>query len=111
MGARKNQPAARPQAQAASGEPLKGYPMIEGLLDKENFNEVNRSFADAYGRLEKRLSDKALGLAGKKKVRTAMRSYELTVELIRELLALKYQMMNQSTAATTPAAVPESARK
>jgi hypothetical protein len=102
MAVQRNQTTARTPVQAANGEPLKGYPLIEALLDREDFDTVNKSFKDAYDRLEKRLSDKSLGLSGKKKVRAAMKSYELTVELIRELLALKYQMVSQQGETPTP---------
>jgi hypothetical protein len=73
-------------------EKLSGYPHIEALLESEDFATVNKSFADAYQLLEKKAQDKGQGLAGRKKIKQAMQAYELTVELIRQLVALKYEM-------------------
>lgn len=83
---------------SAKAEKLTGYPMIEKLLDSENFETVNKSFAEAYQNLEKKAQDKSLGLAGRKKVKQAMQAYELTVELIRQLVGLKYEMMKAQKA-------------
>ncbi len=68
-----------------------GYPRIERLIDTEEFDAVNKSFAVAYGELEKVVRQKA-GLGKAKQAKKAMRSYELVMELLKELLKLKYQM-------------------
>lgn len=68
-----------------------GYPRIERLIDTEEFDPVNKSFAAAYGELEKVARQKA-GLGKAKQAKKAMRSYELVMDLLKELLKLKYQM-------------------
>ncbi len=68
-----------------------GYPRIESLIDTEDFDSVNKSFAAAYGELEKVARQKA-GLGKAKQAKKAMRAYELVMELLKELLKLKYQM-------------------
>lgn len=68
-----------------------GYPRIERLIDTEEFEAVNKSFASAYGELEKIARQKA-GLGKAKQAKKAMRAYELVMELLKELLKLKYQM-------------------
>lgn len=77
---------------------LAGYPMIENLLETEDFARVNKSFAEAYQNLEKKVADKSLGLSGRKKVKQAMQAYELTVELIRQLVGLKAEMTKNQKA-------------
>ncbi len=68
-----------------------GYPRIERLIDTEEFDSVNKSFAAAYGELEKVARQKA-GLGKAKQAKKAMRGYELVMDLLKELLKLKYQM-------------------
>lgn len=68
-----------------------GYPRIERLIDTEEFDSVNKSFATAYGELEKVARQKA-GLGKAKQAKKAMRAYELVMDLLKELLKLKYQM-------------------
>ncbi|MBL7685115.1 MAG: hypothetical protein JNK65_03655 [Deltaproteobacteria bacterium] len=69
-----------------------GYPRIERLIDTEDFDPVNKSFTEAYAELEKVARQKA-GLGKAKQAKKAMRAYELSMELLKELLKLKYQMM------------------
>jgi hypothetical protein len=69
-----------------------GYPRIERLIDTEEFDPINKSFAAAYGELEKVVRQKA-GLGKAKLAKKAMRSYELVMDILKELLKLKYQMM------------------
>lgn len=72
-----------------------GYPLVEELLENENFESVNKSFSGAFGKLQKIFTDAASGLKKQKEARKAMEAYELTTELIRELLKLKYQLLEQ----------------
>lgn len=71
---------------------LLGYPHIEKLLENEDFSQVNASFSQAYQKLEKMLNDRSLGLKAQKKAQMALKAYELTVDLIKELLKVKYEM-------------------
>lgn len=70
-----------------------GYPHIENLLETEDFDEINKSFAAAYEKLELILKDRSGGLKKQKSARTAMKAYELTTELINELLQIKHQLI------------------
>lgn len=69
-----------------------GYPRIEKLVETEKFDEVNASFAKAYEELEKIAKSKS-GLGKGKAAKKALKAYELTMDLFKELLRLKYQMM------------------
>ena len=74
-------------------EPLTaGYPRIEKLIETEDFDAVNKSFAVSFEELQKIAKQKS-GLGKGKAAKKAMRSYELTMDLFKELLKLKYQMM------------------
>ena len=70
-----------------------GYPQIEALLESENFETINNSFALGYEKLEKIKSDRSGGLKKQKAAQKAMKAYELTTELINELLQIKYQII------------------
>ena len=75
-----------------SPEPGLGYPQIEKLLESEDFERINKSFAAAYAALEKVKKDRAGGLKKQKAAQKAIQAYELTTELINELLQVKYQL-------------------
>lgn len=78
----------------AQSEPssVLGYPVMEQLLETEDFGAVNQSFAAAYDKLEKIMNDRSGGLKKQKEAEVAMHAYELTVELIRELLRVKQEL-------------------
>ena len=69
-----------------------GYPRIEKLIETENFDEVNASFGKAFEELQAIAKAKS-GIGKGKSAKKAMRAYELTMDLFKELLKLKYQMM------------------
>lgn len=69
-----------------------GYPRIEKLIETEDFDKINASFEKAYQELEQIAKAKD-GLGKGKAAKKAMRAYELTMELFKELLKLKYQMI------------------
>lgn len=69
-----------------------GYPRIEKLIETEKFDEVNASFAKAYEELEQIAKSKA-GMGKGKSAQKAMKAYELTMDLFKTLLKLKYQMI------------------
>jgi len=75
-----------------AGPVTSGYPRIERLIDTEDFDPINKSFAAAYGELEKIARQKA-GLGKAKLAKKAMRAYELVMDVLKELLKLKYQMI------------------
>ena len=78
---------------AKNEEPITaGYPRIEKLIETENFDEVNKSFGLTYDELQKTAKLKS-GLGKGKTAKKAMRAYELAMDLFKELLKIKYQMM------------------
>ncbi|EKD50804.1 MAG: hypothetical protein ACD_62C00424G0004 [uncultured bacterium] len=75
-----------------------GYPTIEGLLETESFDKINNSFNEAYKKLEKIAADSDSGLKKKRSASKAMQAYELTTELLNELLKIKYQIVQMREA-------------
>jgi len=69
-----------------------GYPRIEKLIETEDFDAVNKSFGEAYEELAKVAKNKK-GLGQGKAAKKALKAIELTLDLFKELLKLKYQMM------------------
>lgn len=78
--------------EAATEGPLASYPEIEKLIDSENFDTVNKNFSKAYEALDK-ISREAGGLKKSKEAKRAMKSIERVMDLLRELLKLKYQLI------------------
>lgn len=72
-----------------------GYPAVEKLIDTEDFTELNTVFEVAYGELME-LSKRKKGLKTQRDAKRAMRSLELTMELLRELLAIKYRIQEEA---------------
>ena len=71
-----------------------GYPEIEKLIDSEDFNKLNASFADAYQKLEK-ISKEKKGLGKNRDAKKAMKALENIAELLKELLKIKYRLQEQ----------------
>lgn len=80
---------------------------MEKLLDSEDFAKVNKSFADCYGILERMLKTKTGGLKKHKEIRSALHTYDLTVELVKELLKFKHQMAKAEGASAAPQNTPK----
>ncbi|HPQ81301.1 MAG TPA: hypothetical protein PLZ86_06205 [bacterium] len=72
-----------------------GYPAVEKLIDTEDFTELNSAFESAYGELME-ISKRRKGLKTQRDAKRAMRSLELTMELLRELLAIKYRLQEEA---------------
>lgn len=70
-----------------------GYPRIEKLIESEDFEGINKSFAKAHEELSEIAKTKQ-GLGKGKSAKKAMKAYELTSDLFKELLRLKYQMID-----------------
>lgn len=83
-----------PHSKSKSGrdEQVSGYPRIEKLLDSEDFEPLNKSFTQSYEELEK-ISRQKAGLNKSKQAKKAMRAYQLVMDLFKELLRLKYDMI------------------
>ena len=71
-----------------------GYPAVEKLIETEDFDAINLAFEDAYAQLHD-ISKKKRGFGTQRDIKRAMRSLELTLELFRELLALKYHLQEK----------------
>lgn len=72
--------------------PELGYPQIEKLLDSEDFSRLNKTFGEAYHKLEAIQGDVSAGLKKQKAAGRAIRAYELSTDLIKELLNIKYHL-------------------
>ncbi len=75
-----------------------GYPIIEKLIETEDFSKVNETVSACYDVLEKMLKSKSGGLKKQKAIRSALKAYDLTIDLIRELLKTKYELIRQHKA-------------
>ncbi len=79
------------QASKKSSTEKLGYPIMEGLIETEDFTKVNATMSACYDLLERQLKQKG-GLAKQKKIRQSLQAYDLTIDLIRFLLKMKYDM-------------------
>lgn len=77
---------------STKNDDLTGYPRIERLIETENFENINKSFAAAYTNLEK-ISKQKAGLGKAKQAKKVMKAYELVMNLFKDLLKLKYQLV------------------
>lgn len=68
-----------------------GYPSIERLIDTEDFSKVNEAFETAYGELTQVAKVKR-GLKKSREAKKAMMAIELTMNLFKELLEIKYKI-------------------
>ena len=71
-----------------------GYPYVEKLIETEQFDDINRAFENAYADLYE-ISRRKKGFKTKKDVKKAMRALELTMDILRELLAIKYRLQEE----------------
>jgi predicted phage gp36 major capsid-like protein len=71
--------------------PTAGYPEIERLVDTEDFDDVNEKFQKAYDSLEE-IARQKRGLKKSREAKKAMAAIELTMDLFRELLTIKYRL-------------------
>lgn len=77
-----------------------GYPVIEELLDSEDFKGTNAAFEVAYRELEG-ISKVKRGLKKSREAKKAMAAIELVMSLFKELLEIKFkiaQMLKKSQA-------------
>jgi len=68
-----------------------GYPAIEKLIDYEDFDKINSVFGEAYNDLSEQARVKR-GLKKSREAKKAMRAIELTMNLFKELLEIKYRI-------------------
>ncbi|MBX7149077.1 hypothetical protein K1X76_08315 [bacterium] len=81
------------QNQQSPQIPAMRYPAIEKLIETEAFEPVNRSFTTTYEMLERFLKDKSGGLKKQGQIRQALKAYDLTTDLIKELLKVKQELL------------------
>ncbi len=72
-----------------------GYPAIEKLIDTEDFDELNAAFEAAYAQLME-ITNSKKGLKTQREAKKIMKSLELTLDLLRELLSIKYRLQEQA---------------
>lgn len=72
-----------------------GYPAVERLIDTEDFDAINSAFEVAYDELD-RISKTKKGLRTQREAKKAMKAMELTLDLFRELLAIKYKLQEEA---------------
>jgi transposase-like protein len=68
-----------------------GYPAVEDLIENEDFDHINAVFEKAYQELETLTRQKG-GFKATKEAKKAMKSIEIVMDLLKELLAIKYQI-------------------
>jgi hypothetical protein len=72
-----------------------GYPEVERLIETEDFVEINESFEAAYTELDE-IARRKKGIRTQKDAKKAMKALELTLDLFRELLAIKYRLQEEA---------------
>ena len=82
------------QSQAPENQASLGFPTIERLIEQENFDDLNRIFVEGYESLEKIAQGKG-DLQRKKAAKKAMRSLELTMNLLRDFLSVKEELIKK----------------
>lgn len=75
-------------------KPSVGYPAIEDLIETEQFDVVNKAFGDAYTQLSEMVSKKK-GLRAPRDAKIAMQAIDHVMELLKELLAVKYTLLRE----------------
>ncbi|MBU4485230.1 hypothetical protein KKA47_07420 [bacterium] len=68
-----------------------GYPKMEKLLDTEDFEKFNEIFGHVYDELSV-VAKKKRGLKKGRDATKAMKSIDLMIKLVEELLQLKYKI-------------------
>ncbi len=72
-----------------------GYPGVEALIESEQFDAVNETFEKAYAQLEE-MCRKRGGFGRSRNARKAMRAIETVMDLLRELLSIKYRLQEMA---------------
>ena len=82
----------RPMAQQKGATSL-GYTMIEGLLESEDFSRLHDGYEGVKKQAEEITSAPAQSARQKKRAKTALDAYDRGLDLLKELLEIKAQMM------------------
>lgn len=81
------------------------FPALERLMETEEFDDLNRTFIEAYDTLEKiSLAKNATksGIEKKRSARKIMRALELTMNLLRDFLQVKDDLIRQGVLPPLP---------
>ena len=95
----------RPQNRASQNQvpeadqAIRQFPEIEKLIESEDFDRINKSFTSAYEELE-RVSKGKGGMGKSRDAKKAMKAIERVMDLLRELLKMKYQIQQQGPGGT-----------
>lgn len=69
-----------------------GYPRVEALIESEDFDPLNARLGQVYEDLEKIAKSKG-GMGKGKAAKKAMKAIDLSTGLFKELLKIKYQIV------------------
>ena len=72
------------------------YPAVEGLIETEDFSELNAVFEAAYAELLA-ITKRKKGFKTQRDAKKVMKALELTLDLLRELLAIKYHLQEEAS--------------
>jgi len=89
----RSQSRAIPKQGDAERQAIAQFPEIEKLVESEDFDRINRSFTAAYEELE-RVGKSSGGMGKSRDAKKAMKALERVMDLLRELLKVKYQIQN-----------------
>ena len=81
----------RPSPQQKRADTSLGYPTIEGLLETEDFSNLQEGYESAQNEAEKVLSS-GQSARTKKRAKSAVAAFERGLDLLKELLEIKEQM-------------------
>ena len=84
----------RPGAQQQkSASTSLGYTMVEGLLETEDFNKIHDGYENIKKQAEEIVESPTQSARNKKRARVAVEAYERALDLLKELLEIKAQML------------------
>jgi hypothetical protein len=83
----------RPVAQQKGAATSLGYTMVEGLLETEDFKKINDGYESIRQQAEVIVESPTQSARNKKRARSAVDAYDRALELLKELLEIKAQML------------------
>jgi hypothetical protein len=82
----------RPVSQKGAATSL-GYTMVEGLLETEDFERIHDGYERVKKQAEQIAESPTQSARNKKRARIAIDAYDQALELLKELLEIKAQML------------------
>lgn len=73
---------------------MQGFPAVEALIAGGNFETLNASFRESYEKLS-HIAGEGKGFGRVKEAKKAIRSLELTADLLRHLLQIKQTLIEK----------------